>query len=332
MSVGGLVVFALGLVCGVGLALYIVRAGSDSTDEHTSDHQNSDPAASSAGSGNLTFDSESTSEDGEPDAAQEWLDETLEGSGESADEAGEADSTDTFANAQSSAGHSATSEEFTSPQGEPGDRELPDTLQNASSTGELADEMMEEMGGRNDDGSASESGPAGDHWLEGLSGSVSGKTYQLDNEVSVGRLPRNDLQLSEGDVSRVHCRFRLQDGAVMLEALDTVNGTRINDADVAPGEPTELKDGDVVEIGNLLVMYHRQAGQLGPDGLADESSDHGIGIDARTVTVDTGGWRERIVSELELSDGDIDAAAQALGMDVEALERLTEQLDIDEVN
>lgn len=329
MSVGGLVVFALGLVCGVGLALYIVRAGSDSTDEQTSDHENSDAAASRAESGTLTFDSESTSEDGEPDAAQEWLDETLGGSGESADEA---ESADTSPNAQPSAGHSTTSEESSTIPGEPADTELSDTLQNASSTGKLADEMMEEMGERNDDGSASESGPAGDHWLEGLSGSVSGKTYQLGNEVSVGRLPRNDLQLSEGDVSRVHCRFRLQDGAVMLEALDTVNGTRINDADVAPGEPTELKDGDVVEIGNVLVMYHRQAGQLGPDGLADESSDHGIGIDARTVTVDTGGWRERIVSELELADGDIDAAAQALGMDVEALERLTEQLDIDEVN
>jgi pSer/pThr/pTyr-binding forkhead associated (FHA) protein len=325
MSVGGLVVFALGLVCGVGVALYFVRASGD--EQHPDDETNESLDTRSE-SGDAALESESTSSDREGDAAQQWLDETLGDGGEPIDEAEQGDSPDTSSNAQSSSAHSSTAESSSGATGEPADRELSDTLQNASSTGKLADEMME----RADEASASEPEPAGEHWLEGLSGSVAGKTYQLDEEVSVGRLPRNDLQLSEGDVSRVHCRFRLEDDGVLLEALDTVNGTRINDEDVGPGDPTDLKDGDVVEIGNVLVMYHRQAGELGPDGLADESSDHGIGIDARTVTVDTGGWRERIVSELELADGDVDAAAQALGMDVEALERITEQLDIEEVN
>lgn len=330
MSLGGLVVFALGLVCGVGLALYIVQTAGDSSDDRRSDGPASDSPASDAET--READSEPSSEAGDEDATQQWLDETLGDGGELDDEARGSDSFDSVSNRQHSTGHSPTREENASTSGEPADRELSDTLQNAGSTSDLADEMMEKMDERADQESPSGPPPAGEHWLEGLSGSVAGKTYQLDGEVSVGRLPRNDLQLSEGDVSRVHCRFRLEDGAVVLEALDTVNGTRINDDDVGPGDPTELTDGDVVEIGNVLVMYHQKADGLGPDGLADESSDHGIGIEARTVTVDTGGWRERIVSELELADGDVGAAAQALGMDVEALERLTEQLDIEEAN
>ena len=167
------------------------------------------------------------------------------------------------------------------------------------------------------------------HWLEGMSGSRSGETFRLRESVSVGRLPRNDLQFDEGAVSRVHCRFRVEQGGVVLEALDTANGTKVNGEEVEPGEPTLLEDEDVVEIGKVFLMYRRNA-NFEADGLAEASPIMGLTIDAATVNVDTNAWRERIERELDLANGDISAAASVLGMEPEALERLADQLDLGE--
>ncbi len=310
MSVGGFVVFALGLVCGVGVALYLVRR----SDAAPGERRGGEPGVGVGGErddmpppGSETGALEDGSSDREE--LEEWLDETFDDGGPE-----ESASID-----------------------EPGGTEA--GLELARSDGQMASAPPDE--GRT--GAASGSGVPGEydergrpdrpaHWLEGLRGSVADESYRLREEVSVGRLPRNDLQLTEGDVSRVHCRFRIRDERVVVEALDTVNGTRVNDEDVPPGEPAELDDGDVVEIGNVVFVYHRRAEALGEDGLAEASSEHGIGVDARTVTVDTTGWRERIVSELELADGDVSAAAQALGMERDTLERLTDQLDIEVTN
>ena len=280
MSVGGFVVFALGLICGVGIALYVAGVFGRSDEGSSVDRGAEAP---------------------EPDEADEGPDEDR--------------------------GQALDIEEL---MGRGGGADGPASNDAAGAKlagGGVADGGTAIEGAKADDPTAGSASPT--HWLEGISGSVAGKRYLIEEPTAVGRLPRNDLQLNEGDVSRVHCRFRPEGDEVVVEALDTPNGTRVNDREIGPGEPVTLHNEDVVEIGKVLVMYHCSPGGEMPEGLGEESSDYGIGTDVATVTVDTTGWRQRIVSELEAAGGDVDVAAQALGMDPEALQRLAKQLEID---
>jgi len=269
MSVSGLVLGALGLACGIGIAFYLATAGTDS------------PASADRSS--------------KSDAANVEDEQISESEG-----AGSID-VEELMGVDETGGGAAEAEMV---------------------AGGSADEASGETGS-----APREESPT--HWFEGISGSIAGKTYLLEEPTSVGRLPRNDLQLNEGDVSRVHCRFRPEGESIVVEALDTPNGTRVNDTELSPGEPMELNDEDVVEIGKVLLMYHRSEADEMPDGLADESSEMALdlGADAATVTVDTTDWRDRVVDELEAAGGDISVAARALGMDPDALERLAERLE-----
>ena len=293
MSVGGIVVFALGLICGVGIALYFAGVFGRSDETSSVDRRVDGTEADDSEEASRADDSEEASSDDRGEAIDI---EELMGRTEDTDAPASSDS----AGAKLTGGGVAD-----------GGHAVDGASEGATVDGPTA-------------GSATPS-----HWLEGISGSVAGKRYLIEEPTAVGRLPRNDLQLNEGDVSRVHCRFRPEGDEVVVEALDTPNGTRVNDREIGPGEPVVLHNEDVVEIGKVLLMYHCNPGGEIPEGLGEESSDYGIGTDVATVTVDTTDWRERIVSELEAAGGDVGVAAQALGMDPEALQRLAEQLEID---
>jgi serine/threonine protein kinase len=62
----------------------------------------------------------------------------------------------------------------------------------------------------------------------------------------IGRSGDCQVVLKSAEVSKRHCRIRIQDGRAELEDLQSVNGTILN------GEPIDqayLKDGDVIELG-----------------------------------------------------------------------------------
>jgi serine/threonine protein kinase len=75
----------------------------------------------------------------------------------------------------------------------------------------------------------------------------SGKRVRLFNEINViGRAAECDIVIRASDISKRHCQIILESDRVLIEDLQSVNGTLLN------GEPiqlSELLDGDQLTIG-----------------------------------------------------------------------------------
>ncbi len=78
-------------------------------------------------------------------------------------------------------------------------------------------------------------------------------------EVVIGRSPECDLRIDEPSISRTHARLRVGDG-VTIEDLGSVNGTRVDGARLAAGEPARLEPGEQARLGAVGLALHRGAG------------------------------------------------------------------------
>jgi hypothetical protein len=80
--------------------------------------------------------------------------------------------------------------------------------------------------------------------------------YELTNPVtSVGRQPGNDIVLNTSAVSRYHAQFAVADGQVYLVDLGTVNGTFVNDAQLALNSRVPLSAGDQIVMGDVMLVF-----------------------------------------------------------------------------
>ncbi len=75
----------------------------------------------------------------------------------------------------------------------------------------------------------------------------------LENEsgLLVGRSARANFVIEHDSVSRNHARFVIQNGALCLEDLDSMNGTWVDGQRLEANEPVPLKPGGIVEIGKI---------------------------------------------------------------------------------
>ena len=64
----------------------------------------------------------------------------------------------------------------------------------------------------------------------------------------MGRAPRADFVVDAPLVSRLHCRLTLQDNGVLVEDLDSTNGTFVNGSRV---RKSLLASGDVLRVGRM---------------------------------------------------------------------------------
>jgi phosphoserine phosphatase RsbU/P len=107
-------------------------------------------------------------------------------------------------------------------------------------------------------------------YLDALSGTASGKRYELDRiETIMGRHPDCHVVLDSGAVSRQHAKIVREGKLFLLEDLKSRNGTFVNGRLI--GEPTSLQDGDIIRICDLELAYHADLepanfSQLLPDG------------------------------------------------------------------
>lgn len=92
-----------------------------------------------------------------------------------------------------------------------------------------------------------------------------GPTRQLEfdkNEVTIGRVPVNDIVLSKGDVSKTHSRLFIKDGQVFVADMKSTNGTYVNAVKIVG--PQQLQAGDCVRVGDYTLtveVAHPQAGE-----------------------------------------------------------------------
>src|SRR5215471_1052429 len=67
-----------------------------------------------------------------------------------------------------------------------------------------------------------------------------------DRPVTIGRSPDNDLPVDNLAVSNYHARVYFEGGRLVVEDLDSLNGTFVNDLRI---ERATLHDGDSIHIG-----------------------------------------------------------------------------------
>jgi DNA-binding winged helix-turn-helix (wHTH) protein len=82
--------------------------------------------------------------------------------------------------------------------------------------------------------------------LIGQSGPLNGERWVIRNPMTVGRGEDCDIVIPDRKISRQHARFRPTPEGVILEDLQSKNGTHHNGE--ALKTPVVLKDGDLVQI------------------------------------------------------------------------------------
>ena len=82
-----------------------------------------------------------------------------------------------------------------------------------------------------------------------------GREHLLTGETAtIGRAVENDIVITSKRVSREHARVQRQGQRRVLADLGSTNGTFLNDERVLA--PLELRDGDRVSIGDVVLVYH----------------------------------------------------------------------------
>jgi hypothetical protein len=82
--------------------------------------------------------------------------------------------------------------------------------------------------------------------------------------VTIGRAPDNDIPIDNLAVSNYHARVYIEAGSLVVEDLNSLNGSFLNDIRV---ERAMLKDGDTILIGKHHIVV-------------DQSSDAALPLDA----------------------------------------------------
>ena len=68
---------------------------------------------------------------------------------------------------------------------------------------------------------------------------------------TIGRGPRADFVIDENLISRVHCRLSAANAQLVVEDLQSTNGTYVNDERVTC---VALKDGDKLRVGRVELI------------------------------------------------------------------------------
>lgn len=80
---------------------------------------------------------------------------------------------------------------------------------------------------------------------------LKGRSYQIGNEVTLGRAAGCQITVDDTFVSQLHARVFARDGRFLVEDLGSTNGTYLNRQKV--GGPMVLSPGDRLQVGNTVL-------------------------------------------------------------------------------
>ena len=103
----------------------------------------------------------------------------------------------------------------------------------------------------------------------------SSRVVEFDkNEVTIGRVPGNDIVLAKGNVSKNHSKIVLKDTRFIIVDLNSTNGTFVNNRKIAA--PQVLKPSDSVLIGDYTIKV-MEAEEGAEDDLPPEEEGYDEG-------------------------------------------------------
>jgi hypothetical protein len=82
-----------------------------------------------------------------------------------------------------------------------------------------------------------------------------GRTYDLPEEVTVGRAPGCGVRVDDAYTSSIHARIYRRDGTLWVEDLGSTNGTWLNGERL--GAPSKVDRGDLVQVGGTVFEVSR---------------------------------------------------------------------------
>jgi hypothetical protein len=83
------------------------------------------------------------------------------------------------------------------------------------------------------------------------------ESYRLNKAtIAVGRSTGNDIVLDANAISRYHVTFTFKDQQVLLEDLDSVNGTYVDGVRLQSHAPYVVRGGEEVQIGEVRLIFH----------------------------------------------------------------------------
>ncbi|MGH2752461.1 MAG: FHA domain-containing protein FhaB/FipA [Actinomycetota bacterium] len=91
--------------------------------------------------------------------------------------------------------------------------------------------------------------------LSVIEGPLKGKSYELGDELTVGRAEKCHIVVDDTYVSQVHARFYANGESYVVEDLGSTNGTYVNRRRIT--SPTELSRGDRVKIGKTVLELRK---------------------------------------------------------------------------
>jgi len=85
------------------------------------------------------------------------------------------------------------------------------------------------------------------------------RSWSLESDVlQIGRSSRSDVHLPDATVSKAHAEIVRAGDGWLIRDLGSRNGTRVNGVEAR--EPMPIRDGDVLEIGKVMVRVGDEAG------------------------------------------------------------------------
>jgi hypothetical protein len=85
--------------------------------------------------------------------------------------------------------------------------------------------------------------------LKITAGPLAGQDLQVENSVVIGR--EGDLVIQDPEISRRHATIRVVDGTLVIDDLQSLNGTWVNERRIEL--PTLLAPGDIINLGNTTI-------------------------------------------------------------------------------
>lgn len=84
-----------------------------------------------------------------------------------------------------------------------------------------------------------------------------GRVFELlKPQMTLGRLPENDVHIDHGSVSGHHAVLTLDGEDFLVQDLNSTNGTRVNGAKISQHKLTR---GDLLQVGNIQLSYESEA-------------------------------------------------------------------------
>ncbi len=157
--------------------------------------------------------------------------------------------------------------------------------------------------------------------LVGVGGDVQGKTFHVGNRTgTIGRGLGNFVQTTDDDASRVHVQFMPVPGGLQLKDMGSSNGTFVNGERI---QITLLRDGDEIRIGKARFQY-KARGEFAIDFVLDRKAA-GARVAQETHMANASDIRSLLRQAMESSNGDVEVAAQIMGVKPEHLRSMLQQ-------